>query len=69
MVPNLWSYFIKMNLSTNVRVHLHGDILAGVFSSELMKIGERENTTNSDDRIQLSSNVCQLVQNVDELIS
>ena len=48
---------------------MHGDVLAGIFSSKLMKIGERKITANNDGRIQLSPNVCHLVQNVDESIS
>lgn len=56
------------NLSVNMRVHLHGDVLAGVFSSELMTIKEGKITVTCDGKMQLSPNVCQLVQTVGKLI-
>ena len=35
----LWRSFNKLSLFTNMRVHLHGDVGAGIFSERLLMLG------------------------------
>ena len=66
---NLWSDVITMNLYTHTRVHLLDDVLEGVFSSKFIQIWEGKISANSDGRLQHFPNICQLIQNVDKLVS
>ncbi|CAF4500721.1 unnamed protein product, partial [Rotaria sp. Silwood2] len=37
---NLWRYVLKLGLTTNMRVYLHGDLSAGRFAQELLTLGD-----------------------------
>lgn len=65
----LWEHVQKFKLSTNMRVHLQGDVEAGAFAAKLLTIGDGVHPLSPSGKIQLTSELCQQVKDIDELIT
>ena len=66
----LWDYVVVKHLHTNMRVHLHGDEVAGEFAGQLLAIGDGKYPIDtSPDVIQLPENIGTFVCDIDELVS
>lgn len=66
---DLWSQVHKMSLSENMRVHLHGDENAQNFTDILLQVGNGDRNDRHSDSITLTSELCQVVKSLDELMS
>ncbi|XP_044594412.1 uncharacterized protein LOC123271894 [Cotesia glomerata] len=64
---NLWPKFDQLSLSTNMRVHLYGDLNAEEFSSMLLEIGNG-NVEEENGKIKIPTGIGTIVSNLDELI-
>ena len=64
----LWQDVKTFTLSTNMRVHLQGDIQAGSFAATLLTIGDGLYPQNPAGRIVLSSSLCNQISTRQELI-
>ncbi|XP_074109291.1 ATP-dependent DNA helicase PIF1-like [Cotesia typhae] len=64
---NLWPKFDLLSLSTNMRVHLYGDLNAEEFSSMLLEIGNG-NVEEENGKIKIPTGIGTMVSNLDELI-
>ncbi|CAF3387997.1 unnamed protein product [Rotaria sp. Silwood1] len=65
---NLWRYVQKLELTTSMRVHLHGDLSAGRFAQELLTLGDgKVRVDPTSGLISILENFCNIVQSVDEL--
>jgi len=66
---HLWKYVKCLNLETNMRVQLQGDINVANFSNWLLQIGNGTFPVDNDGFIKLSEQFCHIVNTIDELIS
>ena len=64
----LWHHVKVLQLTTNMRVHLHGDHTAGAFARVLLSIGNGRQQTDADGSIMLDNNICTVVTTLDQLI-
>ena len=66
----LWEHVVVKHLNTNMRVHLHGDEVAGEFAGQLLAIGDGKYPIDtSPDVIQLPESIGTFVCNIEELVS
>lgn len=64
----LWRHVQALTLSTNMRVHLQGDVSAGHFAEQLLTIGNVKISVDPVNRlISISGNFCNVVESVEEL--
>ena len=63
----LWRNVKCLKLSTNMRAHLHGDILSGQFADTLLQLGEGRLNMNEEGEINLSE-ISTMVDSVEQLI-
>ncbi|CAF5117113.1 unnamed protein product, partial [Rotaria sp. Silwood1] len=64
----LWRHVVPFKLSTNMRVHLQGDVSAGRFAEQLLAIGNGEIPADPvSGLINISDNFCNIVESVEEL--
>ncbi|KAM4034540.1 ATP-dependent DNA helicase PIF1-like [Anomaloglossus baeobatrachus] len=64
----LWKKVKKMSLNTNMRVYITGDVSAGLFSNQLLTIGDGKAPVNSTTgQITFPSNFCCIVTSIEEL--
>ncbi|CAF1513734.1 unnamed protein product [Rotaria magnacalcarata] len=64
----LWRHVVPFKLSTNMRVHLQGDVSAGRFAEQLLAIGKGEIPADPvSGLINISDNFCNIVESVEEL--
>ena len=64
----LWRYVSKLGLTTNMRVHLQGDVSAGRFAQQLLTLGDGKlpiDPTNG--LINIPNNFCNLVESIEVL--
>jgi hypothetical protein len=65
---HLWRYVKKFTLTTNMRVHLTGDASAGIFSEQLMMLGDgKELQDPNTGLIEFPRAFCNIIFSVDEL--
>ena len=65
----LWDHVVVKHLHTNMRVHLHGDEVAGEFAGQLLAIGDGNYVIDTGpDIIQLPKNIGTFACSVDELV-
>ena len=66
----LWRHVRKMNLKTNMRVHLRGETSAEQFAQQLLLLGNGEFPVDpTTGLISFPSNFCNMVSSLDELIT
>ena len=65
----LWQHVEVLTLSTNMRVHLHGDEMAGDFSGVLLVIGNGALTVDDHGLIPVRPDWATSVNNIEELYS
>lgn len=66
----LWRHVKSLTLSTNMRVHLQGDVSAGQFAEQLLAIGNGKIPVDpANGLISISDNFCNVVGSVEELKS
>ena len=66
----LWDQVIVEHLRTNMRVHLHGNEVAGEFANQLLAIGDGKYLIyTSPDVIQLPENIGPFAYSIEELVS
>ena len=64
----LWRYVRKLELTTNMRVHLQGDVSAERFSQQLLKIGDGKIPADpTTGLIKLPENFCKVVDSIEIL--
>jgi hypothetical protein len=64
----LWRHVKPLKLSTNMRVHLQGDVSAGQFAEQLLAIGNGKIPVDpANGLINISDNFCNVVRSVEEL--
>ncbi|CAF3843595.1 unnamed protein product [Rotaria sp. Silwood1] len=64
----LWRHVVPLKLSTNMRVHLQGDVSAGRFAEQLLAIGNGKIPADPvSGLINISDNFCNIVESVEEL--
>ncbi|XP_075687660.1 ATP-dependent DNA helicase PIF1-like [Rhinoderma darwinii] len=64
----LWRLVKKMSLTTNMRVHLHGDATAGEFASRLLNLGNGDvQVDNGTDLISFHDEFANFAKSVEEL--
>ncbi|CAF4172498.1 unnamed protein product, partial [Rotaria sordida] len=64
----LWRHVASLKLSTNMRVHLQGDVSAGRFAEQLLAIGNGKIPADPvSGLINISDNFCNIVESVEEL--
>jgi hypothetical protein len=64
----LWRHARKLELTSNMRVLLHGDASAGRFAEQLLKIGDGQLPTDpTTGLIQLTENDCCVVDSIETL--
>ena len=64
----LWKHVVPLKLSTNMRVHLQGDVSAGRFAEQLLAIGNGKIPADPvSGFIKISDNFCNIVESVEEL--
>ncbi|RCN50729.1 hypothetical protein ANCCAN_03114 [Ancylostoma caninum] len=65
----LWRHVRKMTLTTNIRVHLQGDLSAQSFAQQLLRLGDGDFPVDPDtDLISFPSDFCNLTESPEELI-
>ncbi|KIH57822.1 hypothetical protein ANCDUO_11985, partial [Ancylostoma duodenale] len=65
----LWRHVQKMTLTTNMRVHLQGDLSAQSFAQQLLRLGDGEFPVDPDtDLISFPSDFCHIADSPEELI-
>ena len=64
----LWRHFTKLSLNTNMRVHLHGDRRAEIFSERLLPLGNGKMVPDSDGQITMKD-IGTVVDTEEELIN
>ncbi|RCN49487.1 hypothetical protein ANCCAN_04428 [Ancylostoma caninum] len=65
----LWRHVRKMTLTTNMRVHLQGDLSAKSFAQQLLRLGDGDFPVDPDnDLISFPSDFCNLTESPEELI-
>ncbi|RCN45090.1 hypothetical protein ANCCAN_08900 [Ancylostoma caninum] len=65
----LWRHVQKMTLTTNMRVHLQGDLSAQSFAQQLLRLGEGEFPVDPEtDLISFPSDFCNITDSPEELI-
>ena len=65
---NLWRHVKKITLSTNMRVHLHGDVSAETFAKQLLNIGDGKIPVDpATHEISFPPNFSQLQASIDDL--
>ncbi|CAF2373646.1 unnamed protein product [Rotaria sp. Silwood2] len=66
----LWKHVIKLELKTNMRVHLQGDVSAGHFAQQLLTIGNGKVPAEPTSRlISIPDNFCNVVESIEVLKS
>ena len=50
---HLWQHFIKLQLKTNMQIHLTGDPSAGIFASQLLQVGEGRLPVDNNGQVDL----------------
>jgi ATP-dependent DNA helicase PIF1 len=64
----LWKYVRKLGLTTNMRVHLQGDVAAGHFAQQLLALGDGKVPVDStSELISIPDNFCNVVESIEEL--
>ncbi|CAF1074146.1 unnamed protein product [Rotaria sordida] len=64
----LWRHVASLKLSSNMRVHLQGDVSAGRFAEQLLAIGNGKIPADPvSGLINISDNFCNIVESVEEL--
>ncbi|CAF1390108.1 unnamed protein product, partial [Rotaria sp. Silwood1] len=64
----LWRHVVPLKLSTNMRVHLRGDVSADRFAEQLLAIGNGKIPADPvSGLINISDNFCNIVESVEEL--
>lgn len=64
----LWTHVRKLTLTTNMRVHLTGDISAGIFALWLLTLGDGKLALDPQTgQIQFPNNFCNLATSIDDL--
>ncbi|CAF4403118.1 unnamed protein product, partial [Adineta steineri] len=64
----LWRHVVPFKLSTDMRVHLQGDVSAGRFAKQLLAIGNGKIPADPvSGLINISDNFCNIVESVEEL--
>ena len=64
----LWKQVKKMTLTTNMRVHLHGDNAAGYFSHQLLQLGDGKwQVDPASGTVSFPSNFCTVAKSLEEL--
>ena len=67
---HLWRHVKALTLSTNMRVHLQGDVSAGQFAEQLLAIGNGKMPADpANGLISIPGNFCNVVKSVEELKS
>ncbi|RCN38553.1 hypothetical protein ANCCAN_15539 [Ancylostoma caninum] len=65
----LWRHVHKMTLTTNMRVHLQGDLGAQSFAQQLLQLGDGKLPVDPDtDLVSFPSDFCTTVASLEELI-
>ncbi|KIH54434.1 hypothetical protein ANCDUO_15421 [Ancylostoma duodenale] len=65
----LWRHVQKLTLSTNMRVHLHGDVSAQSFAELLLQLGDGKFPVDANTGlISFPSNFCNLASSLEELV-
>ena len=65
---NLWRYVHKLELTSNMRVHLQGDLSAGRFTQQLLTLGDGKVPIDpTSGLISIPENFCNIVQSMEEL--
>ncbi|XP_063922978.1 uncharacterized protein LOC135137287 [Zophobas morio] len=65
---SLWRHVKKITLSTNMRVHLLGDVSAQIFAKQLLDIGDGKLLADpTTQKIAFPPNFCQLQSSIEEL--
>jgi hypothetical protein len=65
---SLWRFVRKMSLTTNMRVHLLGDVSSGQFSKQLLLLGEGRILPDPETGlITFPDNFCNIVKSIEEL--
>ena len=67
---HLWRHVLKMGLTTNMRVHLQGDVSAGHFAQQLLDLGDGKVPVHpTNGLISIPSNFCKVVESIEILKS
>jgi len=65
----LWRYVHTLSLSTNMRVHILGDIEAGTFATKVLEVGDGKIPSDNAGYIEIESQLGNIVASVEELMS
>lgn len=65
----LWRFVKRLNLTTNMRVHLQGDIGAAMFARQLLDIGNGALPCDSFSMVELPVDLCSIVSTEEQLIN
>ena len=64
----LWRHVHKLELKTNMRVHLQGDVAAGQFAQHLLRLGDGKIAVDpSTGLITIPNNCCNIVHSIETL--
>jgi hypothetical protein len=64
----LWRHVRKLELKTNMRVHLQGDVSAGRFAQQLLTLGNGKVPVDSTSGlISISNNFCNIMDSIEVL--
>ena len=64
----LWRYVRKLGLTTNMRVHLQGDVSEGQFAQQLLTLGDGKLPVDpANGLINIPNNFCNLVESIEVL--
>jgi len=65
---HLWKYVKKLTLTTNMRVHIQKDKFAGLFSQQLLLLGDGKwQVEKESGMVNMPSTFCNVVKSLDEL--
>ena len=63
---HLWKHVVKLGLKTNMRVHLQGDVSAGSFAAQLLRLGDGKAPVDpTNGLISIPNNFCNVVESIE----